>query len=291
MTNPRIPFQMSSERPRINPPTGKPLIVQIIVNVEYWPFDQSMPRKALTIPHGLDPRPDIPNYSWAEYGLRCGMPRLLKLFADRKVPVGVNINAAVIDQYPSLAQAMKAARWKFIGHGFLQRILHNEEDEEGAINKAIDRIADFTGARPRGWMGPGFAETFDTPDYLRAAGIEYVLDWVLDDLPCWMTTEHGPLLSIPYGFELNDAMIYAVEKQSSSEVLQRFKDTLRTFDDELAGQPRVLTLATHPHQCAVPHRFPYYTEVVDLLLARDDTIFMTGDEILDWYAEEDPPPS
>ena len=54
-------------------------------------------------------------------------------------------------------------------------------------------------------------------------------------------------------------------------------------------QPRVLTLATHPHQCAVPHRFPYYADIVDLLMARDDTIFMTGNEITDWYAGEVPP--
>lgn len=248
MTNPRIPFQMSSERPRIAPPDGKPLIVQIVVNVEYWPFDQSMPRKALTVPHGQDPKPDIPNYSWAEYGLRCGMPRLFKLFADRRVPVSVNLNAAVIDQYPSLAVAMRDAGWNFQGHGMLQRILHNEEDEEATSNAVIDKIAAFTGTHPRGWMGPGYAETFDSPDYLKAAGVDYVLDWVLDDLPCWITTKHGPLLSIPYGFELNDAMLYAVERHSSPEVLQRFKDTLRTFEDELAEQPRVLTLATHPHQ-------------------------------------------
>ena len=289
MTNPRIPFQMSSERPRINPPEGKPLIVQIVVNVEYWPFAQTMPRQALTHPHGAEPHPDIPNYSWMEYGLRCGMPRLLKLFEDRNVPVSVNLNASVIEQYPTLAVAMREAVWNFQGHGMFQRILHKEDDEEGVINAVIKKITDFTGAHPRGWMGPGYAETYDSPDYLKAAGVDYILDWILDDLPCWVTTKHGSLLSIPYGFELNDAMLYAVEKQSSAEVLQRFKDTLRTFDKELADQPRVLTLATHPHQCAVPHRFPYYEDVLDLLLKRDDTIFLTGNEITDWYTAEVPP--
>ena len=84
-------------------------------------------------------------------------------------------------------------------------------------------------------------------------------------------------------------MLFAVEKQSSGDVLQRFKDTLRCFEDELGSQPRVLTLATHPHQCAVPHRFPYYVDILDLLLEREDTIFLTGNEITDWYAAEVPP--
>jgi hypothetical protein len=42
--NPRIPFQMSSERPRLEPIGGKPLMVNPVVNIEYWPFDRAMPR-------------------------------------------------------------------------------------------------------------------------------------------------------------------------------------------------------------------------------------------------------
>ena len=48
MTNPRVPFQMTSERKPLKPPKkGKNLIVHVVVNVEYWPFDQPMPRKTL----------------------------------------------------------------------------------------------------------------------------------------------------------------------------------------------------------------------------------------------------
>jgi len=32
-------------------------------------------------------------------------------------------------------------------------------------------------------MGPGLAETFDTPDILAEEGIEYVCDWVNADQP------------------------------------------------------------------------------------------------------------
>ena len=229
MSNPRVPFQMSSERAKLAPLKGKSIIVHIVVNVEYWPFDQPMPRKVLSTPHGVDRIPDIPNYSWAEYGLRCGMPRLIKLFGKNNLSVSVNINAAVIDVYPSLAKAMRDAGWEFICHGMTQRLLHVEKDEAATIRACISKVGDFVKKKPRGWMGPGFAETFDTPDILKAADIEYVLDWTIDDIPCWMTTKHGPLICMPYGTELNDSLIYAVEQQSSAEVLQRFKDTLATL--------------------------------------------------------------
>ena len=39
-SNPRVPFEMSSERPKLVPPQGKPLIVHVVVNIEYWQFDQ-----------------------------------------------------------------------------------------------------------------------------------------------------------------------------------------------------------------------------------------------------------
>jgi allantoinase len=279
---------MSSERRPLPPPDGRPLIVHNVVNVEYWPFDSPVPRQVLTTPHGKSPVPDIPNYCWVEYGLRCGMPRLLSLYTARTLPVSVNLNAAVIDHYPSLVAAMRGAGWEFTAHGYQQKLLNAETDEARTIRDTLDKIEGFTGRRPRGWMSPGFAQTFDTLDHLAAEGIEYNLDWVLDDLPCWMTTRHGPIICMPYCLELNDSLVYTVERQSSPEVWQRFNDTIATFEPELAQQPRVLTLAVHPHQIAVPHRIGYLARILDVLGGRPDTIFMTASQIADWYRAVEP---
>ena len=284
MTNPRVRFQMSSHRKRLPPPRpGKPLIVHVVMNVEYWPFDQPMPRKTLSTPHGMDSVPDIPNWCWAEYGLRCGMPRILALFEALEIPASVNLNSEVIAQYPALATAMLEAGWEFIGHGAVQRLLNREQDEEAVIEKALAQIRAFTGKPVRGWMGPGFAQTFDTPDHLRKHGIEYNLDWIVDDLPCWMTTNYGPMICMPYAFELNDSLVYTVERQASGDLLARVSDTLTTYGPELASQPRMLSLGLHPHQVGVPHRLPYLANVLRLLKERSDTVFMTGSEIADWY--------
>ena len=94
MSNPRISFQLSSERPTLAPPGGKPLIVHIVVNIEHWPFDRPMPRQIFTPPHGIPPKPDVPNFSWAEYGMRCGLPRIIGLLRRLGVPATAAINAS-----------------------------------------------------------------------------------------------------------------------------------------------------------------------------------------------------
>ena len=81
-SNPRIPYRMADRSSGLAGPDGKNLIVHLVVNVEAWRFDHAMPRKIITAPQGAEQVPDIPNFSWAEYGMRCGMPRLLDLFAD-----------------------------------------------------------------------------------------------------------------------------------------------------------------------------------------------------------------
>lgn len=287
-SNPRIDFALSSKQPIYRPPAGKPLIVHIVVNIEYWPFDQLAPRTIVVPPHGRAHVPDLPNFCWSEYGNRCGMPRLLQLLNDRRLPVSASINASVLDVYPSLAEAVLKSGWEFVGHGIHQRSLGEEANERDLIHGALERLEAFTGVRPRGWMSPGWSETFDTPDLLREAGIEYVCQWVVDDLPAWLQTKHGQLVALPYGLDINDSVIYAIEKHSSPEMKLRIEQAVRTFEREIRERqrPRILTIPLHPHLSGVPHRINYLAEVIDALMARSDTVFLRGSQILDWFLAE-----
>jgi peptidoglycan/xylan/chitin deacetylase (PgdA/CDA1 family) len=282
-SNPRVPYRMSDRESGLAGPGGKPLIVHLVVNVEAWRFDHPMPRKIIPAPHGLEQVPDVPNFAWAEYGMRCGMPRLLDMFTDRKLPVSASINAAVIDLYPDCAHAMRDVGWEFIGHGLHQKSLQGEADEAKLVATALAKLEAFTGRRARGWLGPGLKESAETPDILKASGIDYVCDWVLDDIPVWMKTVHGPLIAMPYSLEINDSIIYAVEKHSSPEIWQRSRDAIVALEPELARGARVFTIGLHPHLIAVPHRIGYLARILDLLQARDDAVFMTGSGIADWF--------
>ena len=37
----------------------------------------------------------------------------------------------------------------------------------------------------------------------------------------------------------------------------------------------------------VPHRIGYLEKMLDLLMQRDDTVFMTGSQIADWFVSAD----
>jgi hypothetical protein len=54
--------------------------------------------------------------------------------------------------------------------------------------------------------------------------------------------------------------------------------------------PRVLTIGLHPHLMGEPHRAHYLWKVLDLLMARNDTIFMNGTELADWFESVEPHP-
>src|SRR5262245_66203821 len=91
-----------------------------------------------------------------------------------------------------------------MGHGFIQKPMHQLEDQREAIRKSVEVIRKFTGKAPSGWLGPGLTETAETLDYLAEAGLKYVADWVNDDQPYENKTAYVPLASLPYSVEPND---------------------------------------------------------------------------------------
>lgn len=287
MSNPRIPFELADERKAPAPPRGRPLIVHVVVNVEVWPFDQPMPRGILTPPHGQGSVPDVPNWCWAEYGNRVGMPRFLR--ALKGLPVSCAINSDIIKVYPRLAARILEAGWEWVGHGVFQRSVKMVPDERAMIAETKSAIEQYTGTRLRGWLGPGLQETHDTPDVLKELGFDYLCEWVLDDLPNWMTTRHGRIVSIPYCFETNDSVIYAVEKHRSDEMFERLRLTFEYFKKEIRHGPKILTIPLHPHLAGVPHRIGFIEKLLATLTRRKDTVFMTGSQIADWFVAADDP--
>lgn len=282
----RVPYQAIVDRPALRLPDGKRLAVWVILNVEEWRIEKPMPRTVLPPPMGQPLLPDVPNWSWHEYGMRSGFWRQHKALTDRDIPTTLAINGNVCTSYPRVAQAGLDAGWEFMGHGFLQGPMHKLEDQKAAIAQAVKTISDFTGKPVRSWESPGLTETEETLDLLREAGIEYVADWVIDDLPETIATPHGTITTVPYTVETNDITVYPLQQHRSDEFFNRGRDQFDRLYEEGAENARVMAISIHPYVTGVPHRIKYLEQLLDYVLGHEGAVFMTASEIGDWYTSE-----
>jgi allantoinase len=283
LPNERVPYSAIKDRRRLVLPDGGRLIVWVIINVEEWNPREPMPRTVLTPPAGGSPEPDIPNWAWHEYGNRVGFWRMLEVLDRFRIRPVLAINGSAIHTYEAISRAAREREWEFIGHGFGQKNMQKVPDERADIVKTTNAIREFTGRSPRGWLGPGLTETWNTPDILAEEGYEYVCDWVLDDQPVLLKTQTRPLVSIPYTQECNDVAMVLLQHHTAAEYRSRAIDQFEQLYADAEGTARVMALVGHPYIMGAPHRLRYFRDALEHIRSRPGVLFWTGEQILDWY--------
>jgi allantoinase len=281
----RIPYQALVDRPRLHLPGGARLALWVIVNVEDWRIENPMPRTVLSPPMGQPLLPDVPNWSWHEYGMRAGFWRHHEALVTRNIPTTLAINGQACIDYPRIAAAGREAGWEFMGHGWQQEPMHRVQDQRDAIRRTVDAITQSSGKAPRSWESPGLTETEQTLDLLREQGIEYIADWVIDDLPQDIATPHGRVTTIPYTVETNDIVVYALQHQTSDQFLRRGIDQFDRLYTEGEKNARIMAISVHPYITGVPHRIRYFEELLDYITGHEGVALMTASEIGDWYRD------
>jgi allantoinase len=144
-------------------------------------------------------------------------------------------------------------------------------------------MRDFTGRNPRGWLGPGLTETWETPDLLVEEGYEYVCDWLPDEEPVMLRTRTTPIVGIPYTQECNDVAMMLIQHHKASEYYDRAIDQFEQLYSDAARSARIMTLVVHPYIMGAPHRLKHFRAALTHIRAYRDVPFWTGEEILDWY--------
>jgi allantoinase len=250
----RYDYSAIGERPTYEWPGGKRLAFYIALNIEHFAFGAGL---------GMDPTnrngPQTSrNYAWRDYGNRVGIWRLFELLDEFHLPATILLNSEVCDRYPPIVAKIKARGDDVMGHGRSNSELLRglwETDEARLIADATEGLERHFGRRPTGWMGPGAGESNVTPDLLKEAGYTTLLDWPHDDQPIWMRTRSGPLLSVPYPLELNDAGNQVMRDHSGREFADMIVDQFELLLEESDRRPLVFALSLHGFIVGQPMRF------------------------------------
>ena len=288
--NERLPFSAIVDRPPLKLPGGARMVVWPVVNIEEWNIARAMPRMVSPPPGGVAPVPDVPNWTWHEYGMRVGIWRILAAFEKAGIRPTVSLNARVCETRPRVVQAMVDAGWEIMAHCYEQIPIQKIPDQRAMMAQTLDVLTRFTGKRPEGWLGPGRSQTLSTPDLIKEFGLKWFGDWVLDDQPLHVRTAHGPLVSLPYSIELNDINIMLTAHERSDAMLERTRDAFERLYQESAHSARVMAFGVHPYITGAAHRIRYFEEMLAFLKSHDDVVFWNGAQICEWFEQVQPCP-
>lgn len=277
MTNPAgYPYTPLPARPVGTWPNGARLAVVVCVGVESYRFGDGRTEDVLP---GV-PAPDLVNTAWRDYGNRVGAFRIFEVLRGLGIPPTVLLNTDVYDEAPAVLEAARRAGAEIVGHGRSNSDSLSQmtpDAERAYLTHVADRIRAHEGAAPGGWSSPWLSHTPATLNLLAETGYRYLLDLRLDDQPVWLTTESGPLLSIPYNAEINDSSTIIGRQASAHE----FADMIVDEFAELSAtqRPLVMSIVLHSFITGVPFRLRAVRRALERVATGDGVWLTTPREI------------
>jgi allantoinase len=268
-THGRYDYSPINKRQDYSWPGGRRLAVHIGLNIEYFAFGRG-------IGHVLgveSPPPSHRDYCWRDYGNRVGVWRVLELFDELKLPASHLVNSAVFDAHPEIPEAIRARGDEFIGHGRTNSERPGqlwEDDEARLIAEVKDAITRVAGKPPRGWMAPWMSQSTVSPDLLKEAGFEFMMDWPCDDQPIWMRTRAGNILSVPYPLEINDSPQLLARHHAPEQFARMIVDQLEEMLRQSERQPLVCGIALHTMVVGQPYRLRVLREALRHIVEHPD---------------------
>lgn len=281
MENTLYGYSPITERPRITWPNGARVAFYIGLNVEHFEMDKPSTSIWSDTSHLV---PDPLNYGWRDYGVRVGIWRVAEILDRSGIRASVLLNSDVCERHPQIIRLGRERNWAWLAHGKTNSMLHTgmqPDEERRCLVGIVETIARATEQRPRGWMGPGLTETFNTPKLLHELGLSYVLDWCADDQPFPLNLPG--MISVPYSVELNDVLMFVAKSLSAEEFYRAVVDQFDQLYAESAESGRVMALALHPFVIGQPNRARYLAKALEYITSHKDVWLTTSDEIAAHY--------
>lgn len=241
------PWKQGKDRPKLAWEGGTKLAINLIIPLEFFPLNPS--GNPFKHPGAMvTPYPDLRHFTVRDYGNRVGVFRILDCLETANVKATFAVNGEVARRYPPLIDTLRKAGHEIVAHGLSTDHIHHEglsvDDELRLIETTMECFQD----RPKGWMSPARNQSSHTLALLSQAGVEYCLDWEMNQAPQMATTKNGDMTLIPNNYELSDFTLLHMRRQSEESWVKQISDAvdfLLTEHDRFGGQTLGLTLTPY----------------------------------------------
>ncbi len=288
------PYVPIVDRGPLRFPNGARVAMIFTINMETWEKvrpEQKTPvfQGPTTIP---SPTPadvfDSTNHTWREYGQRIGAWRVFEAFDAAGVPASCTFNALTALLRTRLVEAANERGWELVAHNWAQSDLlsdhaYDPAREREIVHRTLDTYQSVVGRPAKVWLSSALRSTFHTPNFLAERGVLALCDYLNDDQPYLIATDHGPLVATPYSNDINDFTLFsrgAASPETGLAILKGYFDELYR-EGEASG--RIMNLGLHPHVIGLPHRLPPLREFLRYVKDQPGVWFCTREELATWY--------
>jgi putative urate catabolism protein len=236
---------------------------------------------------------DLSTETQFDYGARAGLWRVLRLFAERGLPLTVYAVGRALELNPEAGRAFAAAGHEVASHGWrwIDYRAVPEAVERAEIARCVAVIDRTTGAPPVGWY-TGRISPRTRRLVAEHGGFLYDSDSYADDLPYYVRAAGRPHLVLPYSLDNND-MKFAVPPgfTSGDGFAQHLRDGLDLLRREgERGAPKMMSVGLHCRLVGRPGRAAALERFLDhVARCRDVWACRRADIARHWLREHPPP--
>jgi allantoinase len=159
-----------------------------------------------------------------------------------------------------------------------------EDEERALIAKSLDVLKKVSGAHISGWLSPAKSQSFGTLKLLAESGLEYVCDFINDDMPYVMQVGGKTLHSMPHSTDTEDFTILINNRHDEDEYYDQIVDKFDSlYSESKTRGGRVMSLALNPWVIGQPYRIGTLEKVLDYIMRHRGVWPATGIEILNGW--------
>jgi len=284
MDHKRYDWSMLPQRHSVKWGNENRVALWIVPALEWFPLNmQGKPFKPMGAMQTA--YPDFRHYTLRDYGNRVGIFRIMEALENHGLKASAAMNASVAVRYPALVKACVDRGWEIVANGLDMDHLHHggmsEDEERALITTSLDILRKASGQQVRGWLSPAKSESWNTPDLLKEAGVDYLCDWVNDDMPYSMNTSAGQIYSMPHPIDIDDATILVQNHHTENDFRDQLIDQFDVlYKESSADNGRVMAISLHPWVIGQPYRIRALEEALAHIARHRGVWSATGSEIL-----------
>jgi allantoinase len=215
---------------------------------------------------------DLAAESMYEFGSRVGFWRLMRIFAERNLPMTVYACALALERNPPAAAAIKAADHDICCHGWrwVEHFKLTEAEEREHIRLAVDSLKRTIGARPLGWYCR-YGPSVNTRKLLmEEGGFLYDSDSYNDELPYYLIAKGRPQLVIPYTLTNNDVKWGTGNFGTGDDFFVYLRESFDVLYEEGRTMPKMMNVGMHARLLGHPGRASGLMRFLDYVKSKQD---------------------